>query len=348
MSPAASGKPNNAQSGLRKTAMLLVLLGDKTSAEIVKQFSEEEVQQVSREITLLGAISPENTESLLREFRQMDIAHGYAARGGLDYARKVLVGALGQEASKKLVDSLSRRKYSNIDIFQKVDPRQLGNSINDEHPQTIAIILSRLRASQAAELLGSLQPEMRADIAMRMGNLGYISPEIVSRIARFIGEKLEPINDSSRDSDDLNTEIYGGAHALAKMFNCLDAGSSREILEVMEEHNPNLVESIRHLMFVFPDLINIDAGQMKEIMDRIDRKVLSVALKGTTEALRDHFLAAMSTRAADMLKEEMESLGPVRIKEVETAQQQIIAMVRQLETEGVVTLKGSTGDQYVL
>jgi flagellar motor switch protein FliG len=174
-----------------------------------------------------------------------------------------------------------------------------------------------------------------------MGNLDQISPEIVSKIATVIGKKFKSIGDFSRES-------YGGIRAVAEMFNRLDSGTSKEILEAIEQQNPNLVETIRHLMFVFEDILMIDAIQLKEIMSRIDRKVLTVALKGTSEQLRDHFMATMSARGSEMMKEEMESMGPVRIKEVEAAQQQIIALVRQLEADGTITMKGTVGEQYVV
>lgn len=324
--------------------MLLVLLGDKTSAELIKQLSEDEVQLVSREITRLDSISSEEAEKLLEEFYQMNMAHDYVVRGGLDYAKKMLIHAFGPDVSKKLIDRLSKAmggEYANLDILQKVDPQQLAKFIHNEHPQTIALILSHLNASQAAGLLISLPSEMRADVALRMGSLDHISPEIVNKIATVIGQKLQAIGEFSRES-------YGGIRAVAEMFNRLDSGTSREILDVIEGQNPNLVETIRHLMFVFEDLLSIDVNQLKEVMDRIDRKVLTLALKGTSEQLREHFLQTMSARAKDMMKEEMESMGPVRIKEVEAAQQQIISLVRQLENDGVISMKGAVGDQYVV
>jgi flagellar motor switch protein FliG len=340
----ASPKPPEALSGLRKAAMLLILLGDKTSAEIVKQLSDDEVQVVSREIARLDAISAEHAEQLLEEFYQMNMAHDFVVRGGMDYAKKMLMHAFGPELAKKLIDRLSKSvggEFANLDILQKVDPSQLAKFIHNEHPQTIALVLSHLNASQAAALLISLPSEMRADVALRMGNLDQISPEIINKIASVIGQKLQAIGEFSRES-------YGGIRAVAEMFNRLDSGTSKEILDVIEAHDPNLVETIRHLMFVFEDLLLIDVNQLKEIMGRVDRKILTYALKGTSEQLRDHFLQTMSARAREMLIEDMEALGPVRIKEVEAAQQQIIAIVRQLESEGVITLKGTVGEQYVV
>jgi flagellar motor switch protein FliG len=342
----ANAIPKNEESltGLRKAAMLLILVGDKTSAEIIKQLSEDEVQLVSREITRLDAISADHAENLLEEFYQMNMAHDLVVRGGLDYAKKMLHQAFGPEVAKKLFDRLSKSvsgEYASLDVLQKVDPQQLAKFIHNEHPQTIALVLSHLNASQAAALLVSLPSEIRSDVAQRMGVLDQISPEIVNKIATVIGKKLKSIGEVSRES-------YGGIRAVAEMFNRLDSGTSKEILEAIEANNPNLVETIRHLMFVFEDLLMIDVIQLKDIMAKIDRKVLTVALKGTSEQLRDHFLATMSARGSEMMKEEMESMGPVRIKEVEAAQQQIIAVVRQLEAEGIVTMKGSAGEQYVV
>src|SRR5580698_5219612 len=317
--------------------MLLVLIGDKSSAEIIKQLSEDEVQLVGREIAHLEAIPADNAEQLLEEFYQMNLAHEFVVRGGLDYAKKMLHQAFGPEIAKKLFDRLSKSlgsEYANLDVLQKVDPQQLAKFIHNEHPQTIALVLSHLNASQAAALLVSLPSEIRSDVSLRMGNLDQISPEIVNKIAAVIGKKLKSIGEFSRES-------YGGIRAVAEMFNRLDSGTSKEILQVIEQQNPNLVETIRHLMFVFEDLLMIDEIQLKEIISRVDRKVLTVALKGTSEQLRDHFMATMSARGAEMMREEMESMGPIRIKEVEVAQQQIISLVRQMEGEGVITMKGT-------
>src|SRR4051794_6579159 len=302
--------------GMRKAAMLLILLGDKVSAEIIKQLSDDEVQLVAREVARLESISSEDAEVLLEEFYQMTMAHDFVVRGGMNYAKKMLMTAFGPEIAKKLIDRLSKAMggdYENLDILQKADPQQLAKFIHNEHPQTVALVLSHLNASQAAALLVSLPPEMRSDVALRMANLDQISPEIVNKIASVIGQKLQAIGEFSRES-------YGGIRAVSEMFNRLDSGTSKEILDVIETQNGNLVETIRHLMFVFEDLLLIDVNQLKEILARVDRKNLTLALKGTSDSLKDHFFATMSARATEMLKEDIEALGPVRIKEVEGAQ----------------------------
>jgi flagellar motor switch protein FliG len=230
---------------------------------------------------------------------------------------------------------------ANFDALQKADPQQLAKFIHSEHPQTIALILSQLNSSQAAGLLESLPPEMRPDVALRMANLDQISPEIISKIAGIIGQKLKALGEFSRES-------YGGIRAVAEMFNRLDSGTSKEILESIEPVNPALVETIRHLMFVFEDLLLIDQNGLKEVLAKADRKLLTVALKGTSDQLRNHFMQCMSQRGAEMLREDMDALGPIKIKEVEAAQQQIIAIVRQLESDGTLNLKGTVGEQYVV
>jgi flagellar motor switch protein FliG len=331
-------------SGVRKAAMLLILLGEKVSAELVKQFSEEEVQLVSREVARLESITAEQAETLLEEFYQMNMAHDFVLRGGLDYAKKMLNSAFGPEVAKKLIDRLSKAlgsDFPNIDILQKVDPQQLAKFIHNEHPQTIALVLSHLGASQAAALLISLPAELRSDVSLRMANLDQISPEIVNKIASVISQKLQAIGEFSRES-------YGGVRAVSEMFNRLDSGTTKEILDVIEKQNPNLVETIRHLMFVFEDLLLIDVNQLKEILARVDRKSITLALKGTSEQLKEHIFATMSARATEMMREDIEALGPVKIKEVETAQQQIIAIVRLLESDGTISLKGTVGEQYVV
>jgi flagellar motor switch protein FliG len=331
-------------SGARKAAILLVLIGDAASAEMVKQLSDDEVQLVSREIARIRTITSEQAEAILEEFYQMVVAKDFVVKGGMDYAKKLLINAFGPEVAKKMLDRLVKalgNDVANLDILQKADPQQLAKFVHSEHPQTIALVLSHLNPSQAAALLASLPPGMRADVALRMASLDQISPEIVSKIANIIGEKLSALGEFSRQS-------YGGVRAVAEMFNRLDSVTSKEILEVIEEKNGPLVETIRHLMFVFEDLLLIDQNGIKEILARVDRKILTVALKGTSEQLRNHFLEGMSQRGSEMLKEDMETMGPIKVRDVEAAQQQIIALVRQLESEGVINLKGSVGEQYVV
>ncbi len=330
--------------GIRKAAILLVALGDTASAELVRRLSEEEVQMVSREVARINTITSEQVEAIVEEFYQTSMARDFAIKGGLDYARNMLVNAFGAEAAQRLVDRLVKAMGAeavSLDALQKADPQQLAKFVHSEHPQTIALVLSHLDTSQAASLLVSLPSNLRADVAMRMANLDQISPEIVHKIAAVLGQKLKALGEFSRES-------YGGVRAVAELFNRLDSMTNKEIIENIEQQDGNLAETIRHLMFVFEDILMIDANGMKELLGKIDRKVLTVALKGTSDQLKEHFLKAMSQRGADMMREDMDALGPIKIKDVESAQQVIINMIRQLETEGVVSLKGGGGgEQYV-
>jgi flagellar motor switch protein FliG len=330
--------------GLHKAAILMVLLGDQASAEIFKQLDEDEVQLVSKEIARITSISSEQSETVLEEFYQMTVAHDYVLKGGIDYARKILVGAFGPDAARRVLDRLVKaigNDATTFDALQKADPQQLAKFIHSEHPQMIALILSHLNATQAAGLLTSLPPEIRADVAQRMASLDQISPEIIAKVATIIGQKLKALGEFSRES-------VGGVRAVSELLNRLDSTSSKEILDKIELQDANLAETIRHLMFVFEDLLLVDQGGIKEVLARVDRKMLTVALKGTSEELKKHFLECMSQRGSEMMREDMEALGPIKIKEVEAAQQQIIAIVRQLESEGVVSLKGAVGEQFVV
>jgi flagellar motor switch protein FliG len=329
---------------IRKAAILLVVLGENSSAQLLQQLSEDEVQKVSREVARLTSISSEQAERVLEEFHHIADAGDYLARGGVEVARKLLMTAFEPDLAKRLLDRLTKAlgaDAASFDAIQKADPQQLAKFIHNEHPQTIALVLSHLSYSQAAALLTSLPASMRSDISQRMASLDQISPDIILKIAAVIGSKLKALGQFSRES-------YGGVRAVAEMLNRLDSASSRDILEHIDQQDTNLAETIRHLMFVFEDLLLIDPMGLKEVLGKVDRKVLTVALKGTSEQLRNHLLGCMSQRGADMLREDMDSLGPIKIKEVESAQQNIIALVRQLESEGVLSLKGAVGEQYVV
>ncbi|MCL5743604.1 MAG: flagellar motor switch protein FliG [Acidobacteria bacterium] len=336
--------PVEPMTSIRKAAVLLITLGEQASSELMRELTEEEVQKVSREVARVQAISSEEAEAVLEEFHQMTIAGGFVARGGFEYAKKLLLKAFSPDTAQKMLDRLSKALGTDVatfDVLQKADPQQLAKFIHSEHPQTIALVLSHLNSSQAASLVSSLPHDLRSDVALRMANLDQISPEIINKIAGVIGQKLKTLGEFSRES-------YGGVRAVAEMFNRLDSVTSKEILDNIEREDANLVATIRHLMFVFEDLLLIGQEGLKEVLAKVDRKVLTVALKGTSDQLRNHLLGCMSQRGAEMLQEDMEALGPVKIKEVESAQQQIIAVVRKLESEGVLSLKGTVGEQYVV
>jgi len=331
-------------SGIRKAAILVVVLGEQAGGGILRQLEESEAEMVGKEIAKLPTVTAEMAETVLQEAYQMTLAHNYILKGGMDYARKLLNNAYGPEQARKLVDRVMKSVGTDsmgFDALQKADPQQLAKFIHSEHPQTIALVLSHLNPSQAAALLFSLPAELRSEVSLRMAHLDQISPEIIGRIAVIIGQKLKTLGEFNRES-------YGGIKAVSEMFNRMDSGTSKDILEDIDQKDPALVEQIRHLMFVFEDMLLMDEGGIKEVLGRVDRKVLTVALKGTSDKLKQHFLGSMSQRGSEMLKEDMDALGPIKIKEVEASQQQIIAVVRQLEAEGVVSLKGAVGEQYVV
>lgn len=336
---------NNAVlSGSKKAALALVVLGDDIAARVFPFFTEDEVELVSREIARLEAVTPELTERVLNELHELQVAHRHLSAGGLEYAKRVLNAAFGAERARFIIDRLVRTAGSEMPTFdslQKADPQQVAKFIQSEHPQTIALVLSHLNSSSAAGMLMALPPQVRADVAMRMASLEQISPDIVRRIAHILEQKLRSLGQFNRES-------YGGVSAVAEMFNRLESNSGQELLEQIESLDADLGEAIRNLMFVFEDILLIDSIAMREVMLRVDKRVLTTALKGTSEKLRDHFFSNMSERGATMLKEDMEAMGPVKIREVEAAQREITTIVRQLEAEGVLSLKGAVGEQYVV
>ena len=335
---------NATLTGVEKAAVLLVALGDHASSLLIKQLTEDDVDLVSRQVARLKKVSPESAEAVLDEFYQLTSAREYYIHGGVEYAKRMLMKAFGNDVSKKLIDRLVTslgEDMATFDALQKADPQQLAKFLHSEHPQTVALVLAHLNPTQGAALLTSLPPEMRGDVAMRAASLDQISPEVISRIALVIGQKLNSLGQFSHES-------YGGVRAVAEMFNRLDSVISKDILNSIEQQDPNLVETIRHLMFLFDDLIHLDTIAVGEVLSRVDRKVLTVALKGTDDKLKNLFLECMSQRGADMMREDMEALGPVKIRDVEAAQQQVIAVVRDLESEGVLSIHGTVGEQYVV
>ncbi|MBZ5495424.1 MAG: flagellar motor switch protein FliG [Acidobacteriia bacterium] len=330
-------------SGIKKAAILMVLLGDEISASLFRYLQEDEIQEITKEISRLGRIDPEMADGVLDDYYKMTLARSYLMQGGADYARKLLVKAFGADTSRKLLDRVTLALQSasvGIDSLEKADPAQLSKFIQNEHPQTIALVLAHLKTPQAAALLNSLPAELRADVVMRMANLEQISPEIVTKITSVLSQRLQSLGDFSRES-------YGGVRAVAELINRLDSNTSVAILEKIENDNPNMALSIRNLMFVFDDILLIDDAGMREIIQRVDKKTLTVALKGTSEELKGRFYHHMSQRAVEMLKEDMEVLGPVKIKDVEAAQQEIVAVIRKLDQDGVISLRGGGGDEYV-
>lgn len=329
--------------GPKKAAILLVLIGDEASSEVFKYMSETEITEVSREITNMRNVQPEVADEILEDFHNMSLAKEYIATGGLEYAKKVLIRSLGPESARKIIDRLVKSMDStpSFSSLEKANPQQLSRFVQNEHPQTVALILAHLDPSQASDLLTSLPEGLQSEVAMRMAALEEINPEVVRRISKILEHKMEAIGNA-------NVEEYGGVRAVAEMFNRMDRSAGRAVLEKIEVSNPDLASSIRDLMFVFDDILLLDDSAVAEILKRVDKKILALALKGTTEQLQQQFFRNMSQRAVEMLSEEMDYMGPVRVKEVKKAQNDIVEIVRQLEEEGQISVGGGGGEEFVV
>jgi len=338
-----AGTGDLALTSVQKAAIVLVTLGSAESAAILKHISEDEADKVAKAIAHLNRITPEQVEATLEQFIQYQTSQRLFVKGGLDYAQKVLIEAYGPQVATRLLDRLIKSMNADalsFENFRKADPQQLAKFIQDEHPQTIALILSHLDPSQAATLISSLPIETRGDVAIRMADLDQISPEIVRNIASVIDQKLRNLGELSR-------EAYGGVRAVANIFNRLDPNTCSQMLETIERDNLPLYESIRRFMFVFRDLEDLDATSLASIISRVNRSVLIVALKGANESLRLKFLSTQSQRGAAMMSDDIAALGPVKLKDVDAAQQEIITTAREMEKEGVISLQSSGSEQYV-
>jgi len=333
----------SSNSTLRKAAIVLVSLGDQASAELIKRLPEKEMERVSQEVAKLGAVSGDEAASILKEFYLQGKSSSSIGRGGFDYTRKMLVNAFGPDSGGSLFERLrqgQRRLLMNVESLEKTDPEQLARFIREEHPQTIALLLSQLKAPQAAAILAALPPELAADAAQRLAKLERITPEVVDKIAGGIGKKLSEVQS-------IRQEPCGGMQTVSDLFNQLSPEVSDRILEDVAKKDEETANSIRHLLFVFEDLLMLDKNGIKELLSRIsDRKVLTTALKGTSVELQNHILQTMSQSGGAMLREDMEAMGPIKIKDVTNAQQEIIATVRNLEKEGLISMRGGQ-EQYV-
>jgi flagellar motor switch protein FliG len=328
--------------GVRKAAIAIVAMGDDASSHLFKFFQEDEIERVIREIALLGAVAPEVNDSVLGELRTLTLSGASLTTGGVEHARRLLSKTLGPEQSRRILDRVihSFQAKAGFASLEKANPQQLSKFILGEHPQTVALILAHLNAGSAAQLLSQLPDEMRADVVMRMASLEDIPPDVIMRVSDVIDQRLKALGGPRR-------EQRGGVRAVADLFNRLDRNLSRAALEHIEGAAPELAVAIRNLMFVFDDLVQIEDSGIREIINRADKKALTVALKGASEEIRQRFFGNMSKRAADLLKEEMEVLGAVRLRDVEKAQHEVVAVARALEEEGLITTGGDGGEGYV-
>ena len=331
--------------GAQKTAALLVALGDEASAALMRHLSDDEIEQVSAAIAKLPPVPMEVCEALLEEFQaQLDSALKLG-HGGPEYARRVLTQAFGPEGSKKHIDRLPQPAGQTSPFqaqLQRIEPDALARFVKTEHPQTVALILSRLSAAQSASVLSLMEPELRKDVAVRVAHLEKLSNAVVTKLAGVVGMKLRPLSEIRRETSD-------GARAIAAICNQMDPNLCDELLQQISEGDADLAEQIRQKMFVFEDLLGVDANGVRELLSRADRRQLMIALKGASEELRTHLLKGLSQRGAAMLLEDMDGLGAIKVRDVEEAQQQVIAVVRLLESEGVISRNRGEGksEQYL-
>jgi flagellar motor switch protein FliG len=328
-------------SGARKAAIALVAMGEESAASIFKFLGEHEIESIAREIASLGSVPNELGEQVLLELNTSAGA-SRTALGGVEQARRILARSLGAEQSRRIVDRIvqSMNTSAGFASLERANPAQLSKFFLGEHPQTTALIMAHLPAQVGAQLLEQLPDDMRTDVLMRMASLGEIPPDVIARISSVIEQRLRGLGGQSR-------EQRGGVRAVAELFNCLDRGVRSPALERLEALAPDTATAVRNLMFVFEDLVNIEEAGIREIVNRADKKVLTLALKGASEAIRDRFFSNMSKRAVDLMKEEMEILGAVRLREVEKAHQEIVAIARKLEEEGLISTGAGAGEPYV-
>ncbi len=330
-------------SGPKKAAIVMMSLDDQASSAVFRCFQDSEIEKVAREIALLESVTLETGDAVLREATALAESQRGVASGGLEHARRMLAKSLDPEQSRRILDRVLHAfpTVSGFASLERVNPQQLSKFILGEHPQTVALILAHLNPSNAAQLISQLPDDMRADVLMRMATLEDIPPEVINRISGVIEQRLKGFGGPSH-------EQRGGVRAVAELCNRLDRGVSRPALEHIESTSPDMAVAIRNLMFVFEDLVHVEDGGIREIVNRSDKKALTIGLKGASEDVRNRFFQNISKRAGELIKEEMELMGAVRLREVEKAQQEIVAVARRLEDEGVITLGGNAGEAYVV
>jgi len=328
--------------GVQKAAILLIALGPEKSAQIFKHLKEDEIEELTLEIANTRSISPNLKEEVIEEFYQVCLAQQYIAEGGIGYAKELLEKALGNERAQdvitKLTASLQVRPF---EFIRKTEPSQVLNFIQDEHPQTIAMILSYLSAGQASLIIGALPPEKQADVAKRIAMMDRTSPEVIKEVERVLERKL-----SSLINQDYS--IAGGVDAVVNILNTVDRGTEKRIMESLEIEEPELAEEIRKKMFVFEDILLLDDRAIQRVLRDVDNSDLGVALKGANDEVQAAIFKNLSSRLAAMIKEDMEFMGPVRMKDVEEAQQKIVGIIRKLEDSAEIVISRGGGDELVV
>jgi flagellar motor switch protein FliG len=330
-------------SGTAKAAVLLVLLGEETASQIYRHLSETTLERLTEAIAELPPVDCATALKILEEYHARAQTQDYVAQGGTEYARKLLVKALGEEGARQLLQQVSQAAEMNagkLDSLQKSDPQQLARFLEGEHPQTIALVMAHLQAKPATELLMRLPEALRAESVKRMAQLRMFSPEIARKVSMALNKRLEALGEQRR-------RAYAGIQGVADLLNRMDPNQAKVILEAIEREDAKLALNIRNLMFTFQDLLGVPEAGIREWLGQLDKKTLALALRGASEELKTYVFKAMSTRAAEMLKEDMEVLGPVRARDVNQAQQEAVAVARKLEAEGKISL-GAEEDEFVV
>lgn len=330
-------------SGTRKAAILLVAVGEELAKEILRDLPETDVQRLTEELADLRGVSPEMSAEVLEEFWQLLETQHFMIHGGLDYASRLLTDTFGKERAEDLLQLVKRSQEAsqgNLAKLQRTDPQQLGKLLDAEHPQTIALVLAHLDPKRASQVLDNLSEDHKVLSVQRLAEMRQFSPEMAQKVAHILHRRLESVGDTARKS-------YSGFKAVADLLNRLNAEEAKKILETIEEGQPELALSIRNLMFTFEDLVTVPPASIREIVSGVDKRQLALALRGAKDELRAQIFKAMSSRAVEMLKEDMEVLGPVRSREVAQAQQEILNLARRLEAEGKVVLKLEGGDEML-
>jgi|ERR1700676_3220233 len=343
--PLASSAPKpTSEVGLQKAAILMVMLGEEAASHIYRNLSEADVQRLTQRIAELERVKPETAVSVLEEYRQLTLTQAYLADGGPEYAKKLLVRAFGENGAQHLLDQVSKAMEQSafqLESLQKADPQQLAKFLEVEHPQTIALILAHMHARQASALLLRLPEAIRAETIKRLAQLRQFSPEVAEKVSIALNKHLESLGEQSR-------RAYAGFKGAADLLNQLEPISSKAILETIEKEDAKMALAIRNLMFTFEDLLGVPEAGIRELLGQLDKKTLAVALRGATAELKNLVFKSMSSRAVDMLKEDMEVLGAVRSKDVHQAQHDIVEAARKLESEGKLVLSAESQEEYVV
>jgi len=328
--------------GREKAAILLVSLGPDVAARVYKNLDENTIEMLTMEIAGLRKVSGSQREEVLREAQELLLAKEYMTQGGVDYAKQLLESALGPERAqdilRRITASLQVRPF---DFIRQTDPQQILTFIQNEHPQTISLIVSYMEPKQAAQVMGGLSPNLQVEVAKRIASMERVTPDVLREVERVLERKVSTVL-----SQDFT--IAGGIDSLVAIINNADRATERNIMERLEEEDPELAEEIKKRLFVFEDILGMDDRSLQRVLRDVDMKDVALALKGASEALRDKFFKNMSKRAAEMLKEDMQYMGPVRVRDVEEAQQRIVNVIRALEEAGEIVIARGGEEELIV